>query len=685
MNIFYRNLSFILSLGAIALLGGGLPAQAQTIKETTITETETTTYEGEKPKSESSAPKCENPSEPASQRIQLFYYRQATNLISILKAIPSLKCLVIASSSEDLIILNGEKDLIKEAYRVIASIDLPLPGIEMQMWGIQISSDDPKDLAKVMTQIREEINLTQQLIQDTFVVIKQHLRDERETNKNIPGCGQEETVYPQNISEPDCIFDPKLDKLLIKDMGYGAALSSNRPLSLIDVVLSGDGAQKPVEFNQKLHSKLMELMQKDKRYEKYLAAMKKKSRPPFDRFFRSRGLKPKRECKILKDPKKQEKCETWGEWEWTDAAENNPNTSEGAAETYVKISRKVILEFALQYVDSIANPTKFSPYQLQQTSNTLNDRLQDTTDALNKDIEDFFIKPTLDRIQEIVSDFGSVSYAQVGRTTIASLNGIPTTISSNSVSAFDVTPPPKLSELLTNAEKLSKQISPFIPTESLAGATGAPTELTVGGALPISRVIGLIAAFAEQEAKFRELQTGITLKFTPNVLRNMNSAELKIDLTIVDPEVAGTRDKEVPPLSRIGRQELSTRVYTQAVDFFALSTFSNQSTLDGGHTYFPIVGWIWKGIFGSIPGFGKLFSWPNPPKNVRHESLLLTNSYITPTSMGLALLYPIDKTDRYKDEQFCYREEEVKSYIAQEFKEPLEVDICDRIPIFPDY
>ena len=630
----YRSLPFLLSLCAIASLGDGLSAQAQTT--TTFNEPITTS---EISSSEISSPEC--PPDRTSQRIQLFYYRQATNIVKVLNAVSSLeKCLVIANYSEDSIILSGPEKLIKQAYRVIASIDLPLTGIDMQMWGIQISSHDPQDLAEVMSQIREEINLTQQLLRDTFVVLKQSLR-------NLQKKDNSEIALDSEFLN------------LIEELGYQSFVNVNRPLSLIDVVLSGNAivGSEALKFNQVLYDKLMMLMQKDQRYEKYLAAMKEKGRPPFDRFFRSRGLKPK--CITYEEPKKQEKCK---EWKWFEI-------SPGAAENYVKISRRIMLEFALQYGDFITNPNQFSPYELQQTSNALNDHLQDTTDALNKDIEDFFVGPTLDKIQDIVSRFGNVSYAQVGRTTIGSLNGIETTVESSSISAFDVTPFPKLSELLDSAESLSQQISPFIPTETQSGETES-TELTVDGDLPISRAIGLIAAFSEQEAKYRELNTGVTLTFTPNVLRNMNSAELKIDLTIADPVATGTASEGVKPLSRIGQQTVKTTVYTEAVDFFALSTFSNQSTLDGGRGYVPIVGWIWKGIFSAIPGFGELFSWKKGPKNVLHESLLLTNSYITPTSMGLALLYPIVIGKAlYNGLEFCNRQYAVKDYIAKQFGE----------------
>ncbi len=643
MNIRYPIITFLVSLNAIALLGNGLEAQEPTIIANESINT---------PKISSS--ECLPNPNLVSQRIQLFYYRQATNIVNILRAIPSLKCLVIANYSEDSIILSGQPDLIQKAYQVIASIDLPLPGIDMQMWGIQISSDDPEDLAQVMSHIREEINLTQQLLQDTFTVLKQYLR-------NIP---KEDSL--------DIAVDLEFQSL-INSLGYDSFLNTNRPLSLIDIILSGNAigtAEDSLKFNQALYSNLIEFMNQDPRYEKYLAGMKEKGRPPFDRFFRSRGLQPK--CAKYQDIKKQQKCEAWN---WVEI-------SPGTTENYVKINRKVLLEFALQYGNFVANPSQFSPYKLQQTANALNDRLQDTTNALNKDIEDFFVGTTLDNIQEIVSRFGDVDYAQVGRTTIASLNGIETTVRSSSVSAFDVTPPLKLSELLTNAENLSQQINSFIPTETLAGATEA-TELTAGG-IPISRVIGLLAAFAEQEAKFRELSTGVTLKFTPNVLRNMNSAELKIDLTIVDPTATGTTSEGVPPLSRIGQQTVTTSVYTDAVDLFALSTFSNQSTLEGGRGYVPIIGQVWRGIFSAIPGFGQLFSWKKAPKNVLHESILLTNSFITPTSMGLALLYPINETERFQVDPFngldgfCYLEEQVERYIANQFGDPYKKNWQDR-------
>jgi hypothetical protein len=98
------------------------------------------------------------------------------------------------------------------------------------------------------------------------------------------------------------------------------------------------------------------------------------------------------------------------------------------------------------------------------------------------------------------------------------------------------------------------------------------------------------------------------------------------------------------------------------VDFFALSTFSNQSTLNGGRGYVPIIGTVWRGIFGEVPILGDLFSWKKGPKKVLHESLLLTNSFITPTAMAMGLLYPLESGTFDDDQKFCELKDDVEEY-----------------------
>ncbi len=608
--MYNRQLSFLLSLGAIAVLAGDLSAQAQ---KPTIFPNQT-------------IPTAENREGRGSQRIKLYYFRNTDALKQLLNKVnESEKWGLTISTSTDTtdndIILYGSKEARNSAYRLIAGIDLPRPGIKMEMWGIQISSNNPKKLAEVMSKVRQEINQTQQLVRETYAQVEQYAK--------------------KNIGEND--FDPEF-KTLVDQLGYKSALSKNRPLSLTDIVLRLVAAEtEKKDKTVEIANELMQFVQTDDRYKYYLDALREQGRQPLERFFSIRGLKPK--CRGEKETKNAYPfC-----WE-TDFEDD-----------YAHISRATVLDFALQYAHFIDEPDQFSPYDLQQSADVFNNRLQDTVDALNQDIEDFFVIPTLLKIQKIVSEFKDVEYAQVGRTSVSSLSGIKTVVKSDSVSAFDVTPPLKLSDLLTNAQQLTEQVDNFVPAIP-PSVSAAPIKPSVGS-LPLAQVISLVAALQEQNAVFRELKTGVSLTVTPNVLRNMNSAELKIDLTIVDPLVTGTQqNRSQEPLSRIGKQEVETSVHTKSVDFFALSTFSNQSTLNGGRAYVPIIGTVWKGIFGDVPVLGDLFSWKKGPKKVLHESLLLTNSFITPTAMGMGLLYPLDSDTPLDNQKFRNLKCQVENY-----------------------
>ena len=104
--------------------------------------------------------------------------------------------------------------------------------------------------------------------------------------------------------------------------------------------------------------------------------------------------------------------------------------------------------------------------------------------------------------------------------------------------------------------------------------------------------------------------------------------------------MSGTQEKDVRPISRVSEHNVNTSIYVNALDFFDLSAFMSQATLGGGRGMVPVIGPIWRGLFGEIPIAGKLFSWKKSPKTVYSDSLILTNSFITPTAMGIAQLYP---------------------------------------------
>jgi hypothetical protein len=557
----------------------------------------------------------------AGQKVKLYYLREATKIVTVLNAVKvqkdsQLKDLIITNAMEDEIILYGPRKQREHAYQIIATLDLPRPGITMEMWGIQISSRKPESMSEVMPRVRAEIDRTQQAVRETYNQLQKFTR----------------------AAIPDSELDPQFYNVLVKELGYKSALDGARPLSLADILLRMIAAKQPGIAAARIAND-MDRWLRDSNYRDYIDALNRErtaesnvSRNPFERFFSIRGLRHQGN-------------------EWADPR--------GEVKESAEQGRKALVDFALHYGRLVHQPQSFSAYFLQQSAESLNSRLQAATDALNFDMQDLFVAPTLARIRGIVRDYNDVQYAQVGKVSVASLSGVLTAVTAKSVNAFDVTPPLRLSELLTKADQLSKSTAPFVPK---------PADNVVG-AMPLSQVIGLIGAFGEERSVWRELASGVSLAITPNVLRNMTSAELKIVLTTGDPQ-AGTRETGVKPLSRVSQHDVNTTVYVNALDFFDLSAFASQSTLNGGRGYVPVLGPVWQGIFGPIPIVGKLFSWSKPPKTVFTESLVLTNSFITPTAMGIALLYPTELTNEqdqsvaFTDELFKCQGAVVKTYKA---------------------
>lgn len=549
----------------------------------------------------------------AGQKIKLYYLREASKISTVLNAVAKqensqLKGLVITNVTEDEIILYGPKTQREHAYQIIATLDLPRPGINMEMWGIQISSRKPDEMARVMPEVREEINRTQEAVRDTYSQLQKLAREE--------------------IRKGD--LDADFSRVLVTDLGYESALDAARPLSIADILLRMIAAKQSGIATARIANGL-DAWLRGSNYQDYVAELNTGSNPqrkvPFERFFKARGLR-------------------YSQGGWAD--------NSGEVDEHAEQGRKALLDFALNYGQLVHQPQSFSAYYLQQSAEILNSRLQDATDALSLDMQDLFVAPTLARIRMRVRRFKDVEYAQVGKVSVASLSGVSTAVTSYSVNAFDVTPPLRLSELLDKADKLAKSTGPFVPK---------PADNVVG-AMPLSQVIGLIGAFGEERAVWRELKSGVSLTILPNVLRNMTSAELKVDLKTGDPQ-AGTREAGVKPLSRVSQHDVSTSIYVNALDFFDLSAFASQSTLNGGRGYVPIIGPIWQGVFGAIPVFGGLFSWKKAPQNVYSESLVLTNSFISPTAMGIALLYPTQLSNKRDDDfsiQFRKQQQAVKEY-----------------------
>jgi hypothetical protein len=578
----------------------------------------------------------EEPEEPAAESVRLYYNRSGEKITELLNKIlgndPSKpydggtnKALagnneisnnatnqdgtarVSAGTNQNIIVVYGKKEKREELKRVIAILDLPRERVNMEMWGILISSNDSRELAKVMREVNQEIEKTQKLLRETYSQLE-------DLTKNIE-------------AEPDYKY------LFETVLGYKEALDKDRPsLSMTDILLRINAANDPVDNFKGTAQNICNLFKKPQ-YKDYVDALiENEEKTPFGNY---------REVGLLREKTKQQDCS--GKTKLTDDQIRLKNLNR----------RKAVLNFALQYSELVKNPAKFDPEELQKSAEALNSVLTPLVDAINRDVEDLFIEPTLKKIQSIVSKYHNVQYAEVGKTSVAGLNGIQSTVSSQTVSTFDETGPLRLNEWLSEAGTVNDSVQKLLPDVLFGGST-----------IPVSSLISTVAALSKDNSQWRGLTSGVSIGVTPSVLRNSQSAELKIDFT-TGPEKTMTEEtnngsSKLRPLSRIGQSKVSTTVYVETLDLFALSTFNNQTTEDGGRGYIPLIGPVWKGFFSGLPIVGDLFSWQNAPNNVQHQSIALTNTFIVPTAMGIAHLYGNASTN---SKSFSVRQYYVKQYL----------------------
>ncbi len=591
----------------------------------------------------------------------------------------------------NVIYLHGTQAYVDNAKRFITQLDLPLPGMELQLTGVQISARKEKGRQRQA----DALVKTRWIIANTKQVLSESLAAAQGFSGITALAGEQCSNSELSRALRDrCKID--LDfKNTIEELGFGRTIDPEVGESTLEIFLIGNSLkpEASVDFYRTMYSYLVDggihkdgkleaaqgevdrdgvFKARDKRFQPYFNALRDDlGRPPYERFFRSRGLESA--CTFPKpedDLKEGERCQQW-EWlarcipirdlsrtedrvqtelakkaireaadkgisryESCDISGSASGSKEGIslASIITGYERGIVLEFAHQYSDFVLNPSRFDPDELQRTADNLNTLIQDVTEFLQEDLQDLFVDPTVAQIKKAVSEQKGVEFAQAGRTTLSTLDGVESTIGTTSTSGFQIpTPTEDLAELLTRAQEVQEAFDGIVPAEVSAAATGG---------IPISNLVGLATAFSEDRSTPIEIQTGTSLTFTPGISRNLDAAELNINLVISDPSITATQqDANVPPISRIGRQEIQTTVYTQALDFFELSGFTNQATIGVRRKPLPVVGTLWNIVFGGIPGFRDLFSIGPKTQNVNHESLILTTAFITPTPLSFGAFY----------------------------------------------
>ena len=567
------------------------------------------------------------------------------------------------------VMIYGDPEGRKQIRQYIGSFDLPRERVHMDLWGVQISSVDKAKLSGVMDQVQRQVDQTREAMQLTY-------------NK-----------FSELSHQSD--IDPELSAQL-DILGFEDVLRDDPRLSLTQMLIRNAMAKDPLHnydaaalnicnffaenFNQIRFSEFNSHEGRTlKAYDNqriFNDDPKRAFRRPFQGFmslalhqrFDDNSLTPK--CGDGKIGMTYEEARKLGDPKLLDPRKypsmEEYNKVRRAATVYQGVERRrnAIKRFAESYrryrgnLDVRGNPDVYDPALLAKDASIVDGMLSPIVDAVNRDVEDYFIQPTLLKIRQIVGRNRGVEYAEVGRTTIAGINGNQVEVTTGTITSFDEPTPLRLSKWLTDAAAEQANVEAMFPnlkdvplggpaSKSFVGALPGPQAVLA--TLPATKALQLLSALSKEEVSWQALSSGITLKLTPVVLRNQAQATVDVDLTIADPasknesktktesdSATPPSDRKLRPLSRISTSIVKSKVYINTWDLFALSSFNNQTTITGRRWYVPLVGTIWEGAFGDIPIMGGWFSFKRPPQNIQHQSIILTNTLIVPSAMGMA-------------------------------------------------
>jgi len=588
-------------------------------------------------------PKC--PEDNIIESIKI-YNSGPDNLISILSK-SDVQCVSILGYDVNSRSIIAKGSNISELKALIAKIDYPLERVNMDIWAIELASADSARLASIMDHVNREIDNTRQAMKITYKKLMDNARTIIINNDPLnPLRGTENyllavsgtkgdqrlsltnALYRINMANKASVYSAFQDQ----DYKYEPAVSKKNDDDLTPVF------QNQINVYDQFANKLCEFLVSEQYHQR------------FSRFnqFEGRELKNYEMQSIFTNDPIPAFRRPFQRFQEIALHQRFPNTGQPkCGDGNLKLQTKDLqlqaqqewhrrqstLRTYVAYVDNEVLNTNSNSIAKNHYATKFDSMLSPIIEAINLDLEDYFVKPTLHRIKEIVGRDRKVEYAEVGKTSLAGLNGVPSTVKSLNVNSIDEPTPLRLNQLIEDSAKLNADTDKLFPTLSKIPIVSGANVLSANSALSV------IAALSKEEERWRTISSnGINLVITPTVLRDRTSALLDVDLTRGMPEkesVAISANNPLRPPSQTSIVNLKTKVQVDVWDLFALSSLNNQTTITGRRWNVPIVGPIWEGIFGDIPVAGNLLSPKRPPVNIQHQTIMLTNTLIVPTARGL--------------------------------------------------
>ena len=536
-----------------------------------------------------------------SRVIQLFNLRNAQGIAEALNGTTGNSLKLKSLGDDQLVILGdefGSEAAIDRVHRLVAVLDQPRPQITLQLWTLQVSDRSAQVIEDKFEGARSLIRRHDEILR---YIYSRSWHEVYELQKRAGDKFFDETVYPYlHHVYPNCKSPDRYC------LGYDLGLEGSPSLSRMLIVLAL--SQKPWENASKALENMANLQRWPGRL-KAETADQSSAKLPANAACGNRKpvqfpslVRTKEELEFLLSP-------------------------DGAA---LRSLRAALLDYLFHYKWSQAYPERFSAHNLQRSAGRVDGLFGPVVQAFSNDIQVFIEGmqcrrgwPTGPKPKGGSSFFKKVflnleptleGLASSGHIKVVALSSSPAKVQGDTVSFFDMTPPPEFNLQAEGGTGVSA-VAPFTAGSIALRALQAPQPVTV------------------------QVDRGLTIEITPYSLAEASAAELHINLTVGEPSapkvVEGSTSGHL--LDRIAKIELQTRVRVPGVRLFEVSNFALDVQVPRPDGIVPIIGHVSNGVFGRIPGLGGFFKWKREPATVYHRNFVVVNAVIAPTAADLAL------------------------------------------------
>jgi len=483
---------------------------------------------------------------------------------------------IVQGAGRGRLLLHGPRQKVFQIERFLTLIDVPWPQVQVNMWAIQVSGSAEGVASRVRTIGREVRRARDQMAEV-----------QRKLAQIVSDCG-------------DCQQEGHLKKLQGNLAQFGIDLPSDGFLSL----------------NESLMFLALDPW-RDQRVRELQDFVKKRYAPgPESERQRPRCVPA--ECRPLRQAPFDHLANLF-------ALESYG----GDLESFMRFAKAARHFRDGDEEGAVLDPD--APHDLLRAGIALDRALKAVMEAYAADMDELFLDPLLDHIQELgVGGRRTDGIALVGRTHIVVTSGLEAGLAPKMASFVESgRPKPFGTELLNLAFPASKS-GETTKKDVLTGASKILAGLSEAQALALAAVLT-----ADTEPAFTSVAPGIAINVRPTVLPDAGAARLTVDARFGVTSTPLNTDRpdiwrQAPPAG-IASHEVRTDTAVSAFDLFDISSFSVTASHPRSPFYIPIL--------GRLPVIGQAFQIPRHDQETLFESLILVNTVIVPRSIELYHFY----------------------------------------------